>query len=79
MLVSTGGVSKLGANLLVWISYDKRAPRSDWCLCANPSRPWRCLCLRHSEQQGRLQDRLAGALVLPKMSTGSALSFNNPS
>ena len=43
------------------------------CVQAHPGLGW-CLCLRHSEQQ----DRLAGALVLPKMSTGSAHSFNNP-
>lgn len=28
-----------------------------------------CLCLGYSEKQGHVQDRLAGALVLPTMST----------
>lgn len=44
MLVPTGGVSKLGADLLVWVSCDKRLqepPGVDWCLCASPSRPLR--------------------------------------
>lgn len=81
MLVRTGGVSKLGADLLVWVSCDKRlGSPQEWtgvCVQAHPGLGG-CLCLRHSEQQGHLQDRLAGALVLAKMFTGSALSFNNP-